>query len=364
MLQGLFPPSGSSTRALAGRKGLHLNPYTMHIRLMVSILFFMAGLSVPGTSQSYTPFYLQHARWTMEAIYPVLGPGDGHAYWEIYTLGDTLIEGEAYHLLATRNLCEKWPDGKGGHNYAQTLNTSEFVFGALREMGQRVYFLRLNPMPSWKVLQSRLTSFPIGTEHLLYDFSAGEGDTVYYSDLTFWTVTNGDTTFITRSHFSILFESTPPSMGHGTRHVANNTAYFFPHEKGLLIEGVGSSYGFFGPYDSFLTYLRCFQQDGQPMIYTGGCDPCQGMPTSVDAGSEVVVQLFPNPASQSLYVRVPGGSGITRITVTDMRGRIVLRQDGMASEVQLDLSMLSRGMAVVLVQLDNGVNYQEKILLH
>lgn len=335
-----------------------------HRSIKPLLLLVLAGFCTPGTAQEYTPFYVQDARWTMEAIYPVIGPGDGHGYWEIYTLHDTLIDGKTYRLLATRNLCEKWPDGKGGYNYVQNLNTSEFVFGAIREEDRRVHFLRLNPMPSWKVLQRRLFNFPLDIEHLLYDFNAGQADTVRYSDLTFWTVTNGDTTFFTNSHFTILFESTQPEMGHATRRVANNTAYFFPHEQGHLIEGVGFSYGLFGAYDSFLTNLRCFEVDGQPLIFTGGCDPCMGMPTAVDAEVAHMVRLYPNPASDMLYVDAPGDMRVVGVTVSDLSGRVLLRQEPMAPFTPVDLSRLNRGMVLVSIALENGLVLVERIMLH
>ncbi|MEL6670356.1 MAG: hypothetical protein AAFP08_15400, partial [Bacteroidota bacterium] len=88
---------------------------------LTTCLIFISLLE--GYGQEYTPFYLDNAKWTMQAISPVIGSEDGQSYWEIYTLDDTLVADQVYRKIVVRNICELWPDFEGNLQLNTTINT-------------------------------------------------------------------------------------------------------------------------------------------------------------------------------------------------------------------------------------------------
>ncbi len=325
------------------------------------VLFFCYSLS----GQEYTPFYLDNAKWTMEGINPVLGSGDGHAFWEVYTLDDTLVANEVYRKVAVRNLCELWPDPNGELQPNLSLNTNEFVLGGLREEDRKVYFLRFDQEPAWRLLQGTVNRFDAGEEYLLYDFDISVGDTTHYSDLEFFTVSNGDTSFFTSNHFTIIDEELQPLEEHRRYEIRSSTAFAYPFETGGLTEGIGSSYGLFGSYDSFLTYLTCFSVDGESMLVDGNCNPCDGLVSTRDLEEVEQIQVYPNPVQSVLHLRNTGGLAIEEIRIVDQLGRVLRRdKEGMDSEIlRLDVSTLPAGMLLLEIIHENGKRQLEKIVV-
>lgn len=330
--------------------------------LTVSLMLF--SLYSLG-AQEYTPFYLDNAKWTMEEISPVLGAGDGHAFWEVYTLDDTLIANEVYRKVAVRNLCELWPDPNGELQPNLSLNTNEFVLGGLREEDQKVYFLRFDQEPAWRLLQGTVNRFDAGEEYLLYDFDISVGDTTHYSDLEFFTISNGDTSFFTSNHFTIIDEELQPLEGHRRYEIRSSTAFAYPFETGGLTEGMGSSYGLFGSYDSFLTYLTCFTVNGEVMLADGNCNPCDGLVSTQDLDDSESIQVYPNPVRSVLQIRNAGGPAIEEIRIVDQLGRIlIIDKEVVDSEIlELEMSTLPVGLLFLDIIYENGKRQLEKIVV-
>jgi len=143
----------------------------MKLKFFISayILLIFSGSSTSLLAQDYTPFFIAHSKWVMSRVNPIIGPEDGHFYWENYTLQDTLIGDKTYTILARRNLCSLSPDMSGELHPDPTLNTNEMIVGGLREENRKVYVIH----------------FDTNTEQLLYDFDIAVGDTIHFTPTVF-----------------------------------------------------------------------------------------------------------------------------------------------------------------------------------
>ena len=330
---------------------------------LILITFFISSFFNLGFSQEYTPFYLDNAKWTMESVWPVSGPEDRYAFWEIYTLNDTLINNKIYRKVATKNLCELVPDFQGNLHYNNSINTNEFIFGGIREENKKVYFLNFNQEPQWTILQPRLKSFSTDEEHLLYDFDLTLGDTIHFSDLTYYTVTNGDTSYFTKNYFTIVIDQLSSIQDHIRYEVTNSSAYAFPLETGTLLEGIGSSYGFLGSYDSFLTELRCFEINGEVLIFDQNCSPCAGYVSTNKIDELNKLKIYPNPANSSLNVRSHTNSKIKEIQILDSVGRLLRVNKYSSKNIQIDLSSFCSGIIFLHIKFENGYEQVKKVVI-
>jgi Secretion system C-terminal sorting domain len=330
---------------------------------LIFAIFILSTNFNEGNAQDYIPFYLDNVKWTMERVNPVLGPEDGHSYWEIYTLNDTLINDKVYRKVATRNLCEQWPDSQGNLQFNNSIVTDEFIFGGIREENKKVYFLRFGEAPQWPILQGRIKNFSLEEEHLLYDFDVSPGDTIHFSDLTSSTITNGDTSYFTANFFTIIIDQIAPTQDHKRYEVTNSSSFAFPLETGTLMEGVGSSYGFFGSYDSFLTFLRCFSINEEIMFFDQNCGPCSGYVSTNDVEELRKFKIFPNPTSSNLNVVSTTNFKIKEIEIYNSVGKLLIANKYSSNEIQLDLSGFYSGIFFLYIKFENGDEQIEKVVV-
>ncbi len=121
-----------------------------------------------------------------------------------------------------------------------------------------------------------------------------------------------------------------------------------------FIEGIGPTYGFVDGYMTlqvgfptirFLALLLCFNKDGN-LIYMEdenlGCDQtCVG----VQDYTQMVVNLYPNPATQYIVLDMSTGEEMDgMVVITDMLGRQCLQQKVGETSVRISVSDLPTGM--------------------
>ena len=324
----------------------------------------LSSLFIHGNVQEYTPFYLDDVKWTMQRVIPAHGIRDRHLFWEIYTLNDTIIENKTYRKVATRNLCELTINAQGSTIYNYSINTDEFIFGGIREENKKVYFLRFEEQPSWQLFQYRMRSFPQDREHLLYDFDVSPGDTIHFSSIRSFEVLNGDTSFYTTDYFSIIRERLLPLNGHNNHSVINSNAYAFPHETGKLIEGIGSDYGFFGAYDSYLTVLNCFEMNGEVVYSRAGCDFCAGFVSTSEKDPFSEIKVYPNPTSHSLNIENNSNLKIIEIRILDTFGKELSINRYHNQPHHINLSNFNTGFLFLQIKFENGDTVVRKVAVH
>ncbi|HZV70300.1 MAG TPA: T9SS type A sorting domain-containing protein [Saprospiraceae bacterium] len=292
-------------------------------------------------SQEYIPFFVDNVKWTMERTHPVPGQGDGHSFWEIYTLNDTLINNKIYRKVATKNLCRKWPDMQGNLHYDYSIVTKEYIFGGIREENKKIYLLRFTPYPQWSLFQQNIPPFNLEEEHLLYDFDVTPGDTIHF----------------TGNYFTIIIDQIASSQNYKSYEVTNSSAYYFPFETGTLQEGLGSSYGFFGSYDSYLTDLICYT------INDHNCAPCTGFVSTDNIDVSGNLKIYPNPANDILNVISESDFLIEEIKITDSTGKLLGVRKFSNHTIQLDLSGFPAGIIFLHIILRTGFNQVQKVVI-
>jgi len=325
------------------------------------LIFFLIKHSF---SQDYTPFYMNDAEWTMERLIPGFGGRNQYSYWKIYTLNDTLINGKNYRIIATKNLCELFPASGGGHNLNTSIDTNQYLLGGIREEDKKIYFFRFDEKPQWRILQYYMNGLLENQEHLIYDFDISLGDTTHYSDQSLFTVTNGDTSFITVKSFSVFRKVAFPDQEHNRYSIANSCAFAFPFEENYTIEGIGSSYGFFGAYDCFLTYLKCFRLNGTPLIFDYQCDPCAGYTPTEDKNESVDLIIYPNPAGEKVNVIGHSSNKIKEIQILNSLGQLLRSNHYSSDQIQIDLSDIPTGIVFLKIKLEDGEQEKRKLIVN
>lgn len=273
----------------------------------------------------YHPFPSDGAVWGMESFCVDISCGD-LAYVQNFIAGDTIIDGLNYKKIQevyadmTGNMC-CFPPGDDGMGY-------------LREdtAARKVY---------WRNMQT-------GAESLLYDFTLNVGDPLQ----------------------GFLFDCNPGSssvvsvdsilVGSSYRRRINidttETCRSFS-----LIEGIGSTTGltgcFFSPFAQIGTELVCFTEGGE-VLYNAPCGPpnvlpCGTLPVAVEnaypSGLTVLV-VSPNPASDIVFIGAGGTVSPFVVSVFDMYGNELLREDVAASRPSIDVSRLASGTYFIKTQ--------------
>ena len=138
-----------------------------------------------------------------------------------------------------------------------------------------------------------------------------------------------------------------------------------------FIEGIGPSYGFIDGYMKhqdvlptirFLALLLCFSKDGN-LIYMEdenlGCDQtCVG----VQDYTQMVMNLYPNPATQYVILDMSTGEEMNgTVVITDMLGRQCLQQKVGETSVRISVTDLPTGM-YFLTYLDGERKFTRKFM--
>ena len=231
---------------------------------------------------------------------------------------------------------------------------------------KKSFFFRFDKQPQERIFQHRMNGFEANIEHLIYDFNVSLGDTIHYSNLTTFTATNSDTSYITSKYYSIVRRIGSKIQGHNSYRMANSCAFAFPMEEVNTLEGIGSSYGIFGAYDCYLTELTCFRLDGKPLIFNKRCNPCKGFsPTEDNEDKDEIkdIVLFPNPASNQLNIISPNNTKIKEVQLFNNIGQHLRQFTNLSSNIQLEISDLPRGLIFVRIKLDDDRQIVRKVIL-
>lgn len=286
----------------------------------------------------YVPFDTENTKWVMSEIFPVIGPGDVHRYWEIYTTGDTLINSRAYTILALRNLCRSSPDQQGAPQYAYSADDEVHKIGALREDAMKVYFYKFNNPEHFSLFQSGIYNLEANSEYLLYDFTKEIGDTINYPPIEWYEVINNDSILHSIPRYSVV-QNIIYRDGVRTLQVNNSTSYIF-QEINEIKEGVGSSRGVLGPFYSHLTYLECYIPD-YPLEQE--CSVCENILSATTINKKThFANLYPNPNKGTFYLS--SDFTIESLEILDSWGRSVINYDSIASKTVHTSTDLPQGV--------------------
>lgn len=314
----------------------------------ISILFvlILSSLSLQGQNAL---FDLSDTKWVAENF---THTGSGTAstqYFELYTTTDTIIDDVDYTKLTIRNLCSL----KGTQTGVEVLtnfSSDPYELGALRVDGDQVYFYPFEDTIPFHIFQRQIGLLTAEEDHLLYDFSAEVGDTVFYS----------------LGAFDVILDKWVNSEGLRVFEVTNNTDESFPHPSDSYIsENMGSGDGLFASYYSNFASLECYASD-EPLD-AFACTPCGEYITNTEDESFIDIHsavLYPNPAFETVRISESYIGQIDRIRVFDLTGQLVEEmRPGRSAELSLNFANRSTGVFVFQYNFVNGKYGVERIVV-
>jgi glucose/arabinose dehydrogenase len=112
--------------------------------------------------------------------------------------------------------------------------------------------------------------------------------------------------------------------------------------------------------------ITSFGEDPNGELYiTNGTSVSKIVDTSLStiALDESVLTIFPNPATNELFIKNNNNVALQSIAITDLTGKVVLNQDiqNIGSNA-INIANLAKGMYLVKVQTPNGLSATSKIL--
>ena len=243
----------------------------------------------------YHPFPDSNACWNFNFSQAICIFGYSFEEYSIIIEGDTTINDQIYHTLNTPYV-DFFTNGT-----CTQINGSGYK-GAVRQdiQNKKVYYIP--PLSS--------------TEHLLYDFNMGIGDTV-----------QGYTAPNTGTYDTvILIDSVLVGNNYRKRWFTNDWYEIY------FIEGIGSTFGLIenspGYSTDANTYgLECFMQN-ENALYPDTNINCQLITSTGDIEDFTnKVHVFPNPSQGSFFISFDQPDNIRKIQITDLVGNIVFQSE-------------------------------------
>ena len=328
--------------------GLNLNePIQLTMKNLIFVFYVFLITTSQIKSQDYTPFDLTDTKWVMSHLVPSAGNNATITFFEVYTKGDTIINGEQYTNITTKNLC-KLKNTPDSVIVIDDFIKEELDFGAIREDDKKVYFYRFDDGVSSGYF-NRAVYLDSLVDHLLYDFNATVGDTIHHSSTL----------------YTIITETYELSDGIRIYEYINSGDESFPNISGATIkEGIGSGDGLFAAFDGYFTELICYKSDGP--LDGIACSACKNYVTDTeDIFITELNVLYPNPAYSQLFIQEDYADQIERIAVYNIQGqkiKVVVYTQGDYS-IDLDILNLPPGMVIFELEFDNGQRKLEKIVV-
>lgn len=265
------------------------------------------------------------------------------AFDKIEYIGDTIIQGRSCQKLQVSSYQFDYPEWGGG--LSSTHISMEFTYAS----GDTVFYLVDDEF------------------YTLYNFGAQVGDTwelgVDTNELmcgpSFVEVIGTGATEINGELYEWISVMTLPNSSVGFDGKiykrfgpAGDYQYLFPTPRNcdpdIIVE--------------FFHYtMTCFEDDSFPLYNTSDldCEYLLHVGVSEIEHQESTVSLFPNPASDLLWIKMQGRyANISHAAISDTRGRLIKTE----YQSEIDISDLPQGMYIIRIVFDNETVFTEKFL--
>ncbi len=265
------------------------------MKQLISICLFFAVLSASPQSGAYHPLPDSNALWNINLTHGMCFMGGfGFEYYSIMISGDTIINGEIYHKLAT-----PFVEATNTGGCTQTMFAG--YKGAFRQdiSLRRVYYI-----------PPALTG-----EQLLYDFNLETGDTIrgYLAG------------FNEEPDIVLSIDSIQIGDSFHKRWLINDCYQIY------LVEGIGSTYGLLEPSPGCATdmngySIECFSYNGEA-LYPGFTE-C-GLITSVTerTGMHDGISVYPNPSTGTITVDLKSNNEISNFRLSSITGQTIMNRE-------------------------------------
>jgi hypothetical protein len=270
-------------------------------------------------AQSQAPYRPMHL--DVGTTWYMLGTGNcpsgAYTCTRLTSLKDTFINGLTYYKLKAETgykLCG--PQVTGTYYFRNdTLNKKVYIFTQ--------------------------TSSP---DNLVYNFDLQIGDTLeknYY--------------FVIDSIYTVTL-SVGPTTRYRAHALINGTTF-----KEYLTEGFGGDQGYlfysYGPTLSVQYFVSAgiFDSNKTLLYGTGSCIPDTFVPTPISVENFKISDLFtisPNPVFENFTIKNLTGKELSAITIVDVFGKVVLKQNSISQNLIIDCSTWTKG--IYFVQINQG----------
>lgn len=312
------------------------------IGTFLGIVLITCNLSLFAQEQ-YFPFPTETATWSEFCGHFEKYP---YPHWEYITIrffidGDTTIDSKEYSLIY------------GYRSPNEEIDTSyATLMGGLREDSLKaIYFLPMFPDPDYQCYMCGI--HPFGPEYVIYQFGLEVGDTAFVGPF--------QTPLIVSNIDSILIDSS-----FRKKYRFSSFSRFVDR---YWIEGVGSSYGLFGPMcdEAVEGYveLLCYEDQFTNYSKYGYC--VQWYFVSVPENQEKsLFTISTNLNHTKLNIKTKTHKTGTEIQLFNTSGNLVKTQNCIPGqkEYTIDINNLSSGLYLVLL-LENGRTIdQSKVIIN
>jgi hypothetical protein len=304
------------------------------LSILINLIVLSIGLF--GQSGSYHPLPDSGAIWREYFGGYEVNCTD----YQIYTSGDTLIEGKMYQKLQKFGVVYfSGPGGNCSSNFGSVYN---YYLGAYRDdsIGKKVYFFAVTG----------------SSEVLLYDFNLNLNDKLPETCLYQYNVS--DTSFIS------AIDSVLVGDEYHKRFAVSNSylnAYVY------LVEGIGSGFGLVSslePPFEFGSTLLCHKQNNVTVYPEQGSD-CVLVTGTTDTQKDVVgFSIAPNPINFGVgVVHMSLQFPSAELVISDVTGCEKLRVPNVEDGSVLHAENLSPGIYFYRVMNAKGIRFTGKLLI-
>lgn len=273
------------------------------------------------------PYLNETSQWKQYYEYSVYPPGIRIVQDIVIQLdGDTMVGTTNYHRVLKTGIATTYYVQSGDTTYHGPIQ--EYM-DPIREGEKSIY------------AYNRMTQ----KEYLLYDFGAEVGDTLKSGNCKRDTVIRIDTIYLgdkPRRRFHL------PSP--------------FPGDVSTLVEGIGSTFGFYFGVCNVITtpaflQLQCYSQDGDFIQFDSTFD-CSGLLLADEAVREEDFAIHPNPFTDEIEIDFPDAfKQSVSISVVNLMGVVVFekRLQSVNSIERIALPDVPAGIYIVSIRHSQGI---------
>jgi hypothetical protein len=155
----------------------------------------------------------------------------------------------------------------------------------------------------------------------------------------------------------VTFDTANNSVGYATNQGSGSIVFNRYNSQTFLLIDSTAIPGVFGQAKSLITCgdgCYAFNTDSNKIVVIK--DSTLGIDEVVTSD----IQIYPNPASDYIFLSSNSGDKVSNITLTDLNGRNVINQQSVAESI--DISSLQQGMYLATITVDSGRSITKKII--
>ncbi len=292
------------------------------------------------------PFPTADAEWvTTHVSNYCIGGSNIYFLWREYLGADTVIQGKTYQRLLFQPECEHITTGLHCTGFDRYYNGGPITVGGIRSDSQKVFFYKFDLADShFDVYETALKKIPAGQDILLYDFNWAVGDTVVVQ------MQGGNHLYMRVLEIHVF---------NGRKEIVVSPLSGVAYQLNI-VEGTGAGAGLFGLYYSsaasfYLPLGTCFYHNGGVVLSGQWCGVCGLVNAPGQSGKLPPVRVYPNPASEAVYVEADPGGGPYQLRVHDLQGRLLYADGAFPGNTSLAVSRLpTNGWVLLSLQTAGG----------